>query len=706
MSKLQNATVPILTALVTAILWALTAPASAEQVLFDFDHDFDVAAVEVLDTNVRLNSRGDDGWLRLTTSHRLDWPGVMLKAPRGRWDLSGFEHVAFDVKNVGKNRVEVFGRLDSPDVGGKRVWVQQSVGLKPGEKKTLEVAIKRRLPAKLAPKLFGMRGYPGGMGKQSGIDAGNVDQLFVFVARPSAVHEFEIDNIGAAGSHDPPAWVAMDEEQFFPMIDQYGQFLHNDWPGKTKSIEDLQRRQKEEAADLAAHPGPQDWNRYGGWQAGPQREATGHFRVEKLEGKWWLVDPEGRLFWSHGIDCVRSTTGYTPITDREFYFAGLPPKDSAFGPFYGRSNWAPHGDYQGKSFETYNFTGANLLRKYGPQWQPQFAEICHRRLRSWGMNTIGNWSDPEIYLLRKTPYVATAGSGRKPLEGSSGYWGKFPDVFDPDFRESLHRRLAAEKGKTAYDPWCIGYFVDNELSWGDELSLAVATLASPPNQAAKKVFVNDLKTRYETIERLNEAWGTEHASWEALLETQTPPDKEKAREDLAAFYTKTAEQYFRTCREAVKEVAPNTLYLGCRFAWVNDRAVRAAAKYSDVISFNKYRDSVADFRLPEGVDKPVIVGEFHFGALDRGMFHTGLRPVANQQGRAVAYKRYVEGALENPWLVGTHWFQYGDQATTGRGDGENYQIGFLDTWDTPYPETIRASRQVGSQMYRLRSEKP
>jgi hypothetical protein len=98
----------------------------------------------------------------------------------------------------------------------------------------------------------------------------------------------------------------------------------------------------------------------------------------------------------------------------------------------------------------------------------------------------------------------------------------------------------------------------------------------------------------------------------------------------------------------------------------------------------------------------VIIGAFHFGALDRGMFHTGLKPVANQRERAVAYAGYVRGALENRWIVGTHWFQFGDHATTGRGDGENYQIGLRDICDTPYSETIQACREVGDQLYQCR----
>ena len=52
------------------------------------------------------------------------------------------------------------------------------------------------------------------------------------------------------------------------------------------------------------------------------------------------------------------------------------------------------------------------------------------------MNTVANWSQSEIYLERKTPYVVSIHVGHKPIEGSSGYWGKFPDPFDPRFRAS------------------------------------------------------------------------------------------------------------------------------------------------------------------------------------------------------------------------------------------------------------------------------
>jgi hypothetical protein len=71
--------------------------------------------------------------------------------------------------------------------------------------------------------------------------------------------------------------------------------------------------------------------------------------------------------------------------------------------------------------------------------------------------------------------------------------------------------------------------------------------------------------------------------------------------------------------------------------------------------------------------------------------------------RAQLYHEYVLGAIRNPQIVGTHWFQYKDQATTGRGDGENYQIGFLNAGDRPYPEMRRVLRDIGARMYTERS---
>jgi len=74
-------------------------------------------------------------------------------------------------------------------------------------------------------------------------------------------------------------------------------------------------------------------------------------------------------------------------------------------------------------------------------------------------------------------------------------------------------------------------------------------------------------------------------------------------------------------------------------------------------------------------------------------------------GRLFGMRGYVLGALRHPQWVGTHWFQWQDEPTTGRVyDEENYQIGFVDIADTPYRETIAASRAIGQMLYPVRAD--
>jgi len=670
------------------------------QVLFDFEHGRELISEQ--DAKARVASRGAGRVLRVETGHAQSWPGVTLRAPNGAWDLSSFAAVTLRVRNVGSNSVTVNCRVDNADADGTKHCVSGLTTVSPGAESFLRVPLKRHGESRLGGKLFGMRGYPVATGGDHTVDPCRITQLLLFVNKPTTAHAFEVDDIRSEGQFVPPTASVTDADPFIPFIDTFGQYRHRDWPGKVHSLDELKQRHADEAKELAVQSGPSEWNQFGGWKSGPQLAATGFFRTEKHAGKWWLVDPEGRLFWSHGIDCVRMLDA-TAIEEREDWFAEFPGAQPDLATFVSRGH-VLKGHYAGRSVKTFSFAGANLQRKYGADWRGSFGDVVHRRLRNWGLNTIGNWSDETVRLQKRTPYVDAIGSGSaRRIEGSEGYWGKFADPFDASFRESMRKSMAGKRGKSAGDPWCIGFFSDNEIAWGDELSLAIAALQSPSDQAAKRAFIADLQSKYGDIAKLNATWGASHVSWEALRESRTAPDKKRARTDLETFYTKIADAYFRTAREVIKEAAPNQLYLGCRFAWVNARAAAVAANYCDVVSYNLYKRSVADFQFNGGADVPLIIGEFHFGALDRGMFHTGLVPTASQMDRAQTYTNYVSGALRHSQFVGCHWFQYQDQPTTGRVyDEENYQIGFVDIADTPNREITDASRAVGAKMYQMR----
>jgi len=144
------------------------------------------------------------------------------------------------------------------------------------------------------------------------------------------------------------------------------------------------------------------------------------------------------------------------------------------------------------------------------------------------------------------------------------------------------------------------------------------------------------------------------------------------------------------------------LRLGMLLDGASPATVAAAAKHCDVLCFRLNRTSPADFKLPDGIDKPVIIAEFGFSALDRGMLAGDL---PDQAARAAAYKEYMIGALKNPQIVGCHWSQYRDYPASGRArDEANYNAGFVDIADTPYDEMIQAAREVGKTMYKERLE--
>lgn len=180
------------------------------------------------------------------------------------------------------------------------------------------------------------------------------------------------------------------------------------------------------------------------------------------------------------------------------------------------------------------------------------------------------------------------------------------------------------------------------------------------------------------------------------------------RADLLQFVKRFAEQYFLVVSTELKKADPNHLYLGCRFSRSTPDEVRAAARFCDVVSFNIYAPRIDpdQWSFLNDLNKPCIIGEFHFGALDRGMFSPGLGAAEDEQRRGTMYQEYVRSVLDQPAFVGCHWFEYVDEPLRGRWDGENYNIGFVSVTDTPYPELVAAAKAVHHEMYARRFGTP
>ncbi|MDR3689727.1 MAG: hypothetical protein P4L46_10145 [Fimbriimonas sp.] len=670
--------------------------------LTSFESDADLAVIDHSGTSiVRVGEHATDGKFALKATFKsAEWPHLLWTASAPLdWKLSGA--LAADVYNPNSFPVDLGIRIDDDRTAdGWHHSRSCTITLSPNKGQTVAIAFG------IDPMKLGMRGLPKGVdgavfdGSGDGeFDASHIVAYQFFVHSPKEGTVLYLDHLRLAPSQHSPA-------DLKGMVDRFGQYSKTKWPGKVVSEAELPARAVTEATSLKAKSSLRDRDRFGGYASGPVLPATGFFRTEKSNGKWWLVDPEGRLFFSMGVDVIQTDLS-TVTTGREDIFEWLPSKSEPLGSFLGEVTQIHMGPV--KTGKTFDFYRANLYRKYGQGYLDAWRQTALNRLRAWGFNTIGNWSDETFYRNRQVPYVATGwvGGSHATVGSGSDYWGRMPDPFDPQFEKDARSSLGPVVAKVKGDPWCLGYFVDNELSWAGDgpngrYGLAIGALSEGPTSPARQAFVSQLRLKYSDIASLNAQWQTSATSWETLRLPQTLSDA--SRTDASVFVKNYARRYFGVIRSILREGDPNHLYMGCRFAWRCPEAEDAAAEICDLVSFNIYAPKLDDtWQAVNRFDKPCIIGEFHFGALDRGMFHPGLVSTPNQAARAAMYIDYVSSVLHSPAFVGCHWFQYIDEPLTGRSfDGENYNIGFVNVTDSPYPEMVDAARQIHGEAYRLR----
>lgn len=619
----------------------------------------------------------------------VDWPNVFFTPPQDVWNWTGYAGMAIDVYNPEAQSVAVCLRVDNPGGDGASNCATVIIDASPKRWTTLNLMFAQNPNI----KFWGMRGVPGGT---SDIDHTKVSAFQVFLPKPSSKHTLYIRDIKL---------LPLDNKNSIafklPFVDQFGQNIRANYPGKLLGEKDWPKRMKTEAKEIQVAPAVAERDKFGGWAKGPTLKATGWFRTEQVDGKWWLVTPEGHLFFSVGVDTIHPVET-TFIDGRDGWFEGLPdpngPLKEAYGYMSGVHSMAEPIDGKGRTFCFYM---ANQIRKYGAEWKPEWRNNVYKRLPAWGFNTIANWSDAELLDNSPMPFVATGGVGGnyRSVEGAKGYWGYIPDFFDPNYGIAADASMAALAQRYANNPLCLGYFIDNEMGWE---TVEKGTLASPVDQPCRVYFINQLMNKYSTIETLNKAWGTDAKDWKSLQNPANP--NVDCKRDLGEYVYQFAKKYFETVKNAIHKYDPNHLYLGCRFAWSHPQAVKACADVADVVSFNFYKRQIEpnEFTGSTDLGKPIIIGEFHFGALDRGLLHTGLVPTNSQKERAAAFVNYVKSVAMNPSFVGCHWFQYIDEPLTGRWfDGENYNIGMVDVTDTPYPELTTAAKKINAEVYKL-----
>ncbi len=637
--------------------------------------------------NGEVERTGDEQW-RVTGQAPLKLSFVPVEGEG--WDISSHRLLGVPVVNKDSGLSTLDGRLNN---GGLTGWSHHAVGFSvapSGEDTTLGFPFPVVGDRYKGPDIFNLQ-----YAKPNG------HRIHWRKFYPGDVRELTIEIKSSTGRVDlllgDPflAWPATEEIDetlhTLPYLDKFGQVRAVDWPGKARGAKQIGDELRSEIAAAKEQVNARRLSQYGGWLDGPKLEATGHFRTQKHEGRWWLVDPEGYLFFSVGV-CLAGHKNETLLTQeriRKGFFEWY-PDDEHYLRWIGRKK-------QGNK-EYLHFPPLNFQKALGEDWEAINRDGIHTRMRAWGLNSFGAWADEGLQKDARTPYTLL----------SSIWWNKdygvLPAPFRPGFEEELREALQTLTWAKD-DPYCLGVFMGNELGWKQRFSERVFDLSSDADHETTFSWLTDkMKAKYESLDELNAAWQTEYSDWGLVFKEKPKPFTQATRDDLDPLLVEFASAIFAKCKAALTDVLPGKLYLGCRVNQAPNELGRAALGHVDVYSINIYDSEVRTWHIPDDVDMPILNGEFHYGAVDRGVPSPGLSTAWDQRQRGLCFGHYLASALAEPRFVGVHWFQWYDQSAAGRWDKENHQCGFVDITGRAHTAFVDTVSKVTGDIYSVRQE--
>lgn len=447
---------------------------------------------------------------------------------------------------------------------------------------------------------------------------------------------------------------------------------------------------------------------YGGFTGLKGSNESGFFRVERLGDRLFLVTPDNHAFLSAAV-----TTAL--FNDR--WGGYCPPLESYPTPYGNQAKY--DGD------------------------RNAWCESLKSNLTRWGFNGLGCWCDPNVEGLTENVscLFITSHAYRR---GVARIGRDFPDVFDPRFAEAAEDR-AKSLARFSDSRYRIGAFPDNELGWvgadywgnqnGPTLPDGFIALDAgvPGKRHWADVF---LRNKYGTITKLNGAYGTSFEDFtgegSTLINVDTLANSSEhpaIARDKADFTEAVADQYYRVVSSAMRRHDPNHLVFSARWAlWTtafhvnfkehqtyNERIWKAAGRYCDIIAINSYMDNgqleeqhKLYSRVFAQTGKPFMITEWAAFA-DDTQFSQRKEWKRFQHQRGDFYFEQFKTLLDFKFAdsdgrpvhacLGAQWFQYYDEPSLGRADGEKNNYGLLNVKDEPYLTALDVMGTFNRQMY-------
>jgi hypothetical protein len=376
------------------------------------------------------------------------------------------------------------------------------------------------------------------------------------------------------------------------------------------------------------------------------------YGLVKVDGHWFFRTPEGTPMWSLGPTCT------------DLGEAKVDPKNPGF----------------------------SAMAVYGSE--EKWAAAINANLKDWGFNSVGGWSAGQKLAFPYFTVLHLGAYNRAP----------YGDLFSKETEEYLDKAAKDQIVPILNDPRNVGYFSDNELGWWRE-SLFAYYRDLAPDSAGRKAWEASIRRYYKNdFSRVKREWTGTGESFADLGRNMRLIPGAGGMRCVTAFQTDLTTFYYKLVQRLIRKYDPKRMVMGdryCQFYYPN--VAKSSAKFIDVASTNLGADwnngEVSHFfldTLHRATQKPVVITEFYMAAMENRSGNKnssgGFPVVQTQKERASAVKKYLAELSSRPFVIGAHWFQYYDEPTFGRKDGENYNMGLVDIYGKPYDELIDVFR--------------
>lgn len=387
------------------------------------------------------------------------------------------------------------------------------------------------------------------------------------------------------------------------------------------------------------------FNRYGS-DCRIKAEATGFFYTKKIDGRWWLIDPDGFA----GINMA--VTSLPDMVDTQ-------------------ASWA-YGILQKNGYNsTGNFLATEDMTKrlFNDKHSEKMSYTRRKNFfQNYRISRQSTYSTPDLVKKNPENYIT---------------------VFDPEF-ESFVDNFASGFANYKNERDLLGYFSDNEINFtDDQLKKFLNVLPeSDPNYMAAMAYLNS--------KGLDKAW--------VIANYDNIPDVRNE------FLSLIVERYYSVISTAIKKYDPNHLYLGSRLHGKprdSETVVTGASKYCDIVSVNYYNyvfpsDQICSplkwGKWLQKYDKPCLITEFYaqeYNALYPTQSGAGFY-TDNQSGRGIFYQSTCLDVLRSKYYVGWQYFRWLDDPAPNFSNK-----GIVNVNNQEYTGMTSYMQELNRQVYQL-----